>query len=99
VRSPNIAETRRFADRREAYWKEINDIIGMEIAPADLIHHAPAFAGHVNLARYLALYEAYEMTLPYSSRSTRWRRGSSSGAAAATPPGTAWSAWRPAATG
>ena len=32
-------------------------------------------------------------------RSTRWRRGWSSVAPAATPPGTAWSAWRPAATG
>ena len=34
-----------------------------------------------------------------SRRSTRWRRGWSSIAPAATPPGTAWSAWRPAATG
>ena len=34
-----------------------------------------------------------------SRRSTRWRRGWSSVAPAATPPGTAWSAWRPAATG
>ena len=57
-------ETRRFAHRREAYWKGIDEIIDMGIAPADLIHHAPAFAGHVNLARYLALYEAYKMTLP-----------------------------------
>jgi len=34
-----------------------------------------------------------------SRRSTRWRRGCSSVAPAATPPGTAWSAWRPAETG
>jgi glyoxylase-like metal-dependent hydrolase (beta-lactamase superfamily II) len=34
-----------------------------------------------------------------SRRSTRWRRGWSPIAPAATPPGTAWSAWRPAATG
>ena len=34
-----------------------------------------------------------------SRRSTRWRGGCSSVAPAATPPGTAWSAWRPAATG
>ena len=34
----------------------------------------------------------------YSRRSTRWRRGWSSVAPAATRPGTAWSAWRPAAT-
>jgi hypothetical protein len=37
----------------------------MGIEPADLIHHAPAFAGHVNIARFLALYEAYKMALPY----------------------------------
>jgi hypothetical protein len=57
-------ETQRFADRREAYWKGIHEILEMGIAPSDLIHHAPAFAGHINLARYLALYEAYKMTLP-----------------------------------
>ena len=34
-----------------------------------------------------------------SRRSMRWRRGWSSVAPAATPAGTAWSAWRPAATG
>jgi hypothetical protein len=59
-------ETRRFVNRREVYWKGINEILGMDIAPSDLIHHAPAFAGHVNLARYLALYEAYKMTLPFA---------------------------------
>src|SRR6266852_1405246 len=59
-------ETRRFADRREAYWKGIREILEMGIAPSDLIHHAPAFAGHINLARYLALYEAYKMALPFA---------------------------------
>jgi len=59
-------ETRRFADQREAYWTSIRQILEMGVAPADLIHHAPAFAGHVNLARYLALYEAYKTALPYS---------------------------------
>jgi hypothetical protein len=59
-------ETRRFTKRREAYWKSIHEILGMQIAPSDLIHHAPAFAGHINLARYLSLYEAYKMTLPFA---------------------------------
>jgi hypothetical protein len=59
-------ETRRLAQRREPYWKGIREILDMGIAPADLIHHAPAFAGHINLARYLALYEAYKMALPYA---------------------------------
>jgi hypothetical protein len=57
-------ETQRLANRREAYWQGIHEILEMGIAPADLIHHAPAFAGHINLARYLALYEAYKMSLP-----------------------------------
>jgi hypothetical protein len=59
-------ETRRFAQRREPYWKTIHEILDMGIAPADLIHHAPAFAGHINLARYLALYDAYKMALPFA---------------------------------
>ena len=41
----------------------------------------------------------YQSQLRTFEESTRWRRGCSSHALAATPPGTAWSAWRPAATG
>lgn len=59
-------ESRRFEHRREAYWAGIQEILGMGIPPADLIHHAPAFAGHMNIGRYLALYEAYKMALPYA---------------------------------
>lgn len=58
-------ESQKFAHRREPYWQGIQDILAMGIEPADLIHHAPAFAGHVNIARFLALYEAYKMALPY----------------------------------
>jgi len=59
-------ESLRFAHRREPYWQGIQDILAMGIPPADLIHHAPAFAGHMNLGRYLAIYEAYKMALPYT---------------------------------
>jgi len=59
-------ETRKFDHRREAYWKGIQQIVEMGISPSDLIHHAPAFAGHMNLGRFLALYEAYKMALPYA---------------------------------
>lgn len=59
-------ETRKFDHRREPYWKGIQQILEMGIGPADLIHHAPAFAGHMNLARFLALYEAYKMSLPFA---------------------------------
>ena len=59
-------ETRKFDHRREPYWKGIAQIVEMGISPSDLIHHAPAFAGHMNLGRFLALYEAYKMSLPYA---------------------------------
>jgi hypothetical protein len=59
-------ETRKFDHRREAYWKSIRHILNMGYDPADLIHHAPAFAGHMNLGRFLALYEAYKMALPFA---------------------------------
>lgn len=59
-------ETLKFDHRREPYWEGIKAITEMGISPADLIHHAPAFAGHMNIARFLALYEAYKQTLPFA---------------------------------
>lgn len=56
-------ETGKFSHRREPYWKGIAEIIDSGYTPTDLIHHFPAFAGHVCLGRYLALYEAYKMVL------------------------------------
>jgi hypothetical protein len=56
-------ETRKFANRREPYWKGIDEILKMNYTPPDLIHHFPAFAGHVCLGRFLALYEAYKLVL------------------------------------
>jgi glyoxylase-like metal-dependent hydrolase (beta-lactamase superfamily II) len=41
----------------------------------------------------------YTASCGRSRTSMKWRREWSSNAPAATPPGTAWSAWRPAATG
>ncbi|HTC29442.1 MAG TPA: class I SAM-dependent methyltransferase [Candidatus Acidoferrum sp.] len=57
-------ETKKFDARREPYWGAINRILEMGYDPADLIHHAPAFAGELNLGRFLALYEAYKLALP-----------------------------------
>ncbi len=59
-------ETRKFDHRREPYWRGIQQILEMGISPSDLIHHAPAFAGHMNLGRFLALYEGYKMALPFA---------------------------------
>ena len=56
-------ETRKFEQRREPYWQGVRDIIDMNYEPADLIHHFPAFTGHVALGRFLALYEVYKQTL------------------------------------
>lgn len=59
-------ETKKFDGRREAYWDGIRRILEMGYDPADLIHHSPAFAGHMNIGRYLALYEAYKIALPFA---------------------------------
>lgn len=59
-------ETAKFNARRGPYWESIRHILGMGYDPADLIHHAPAFAGQMNLGRHLAFYEAYKMALPFA---------------------------------
>lgn len=59
-------ETAKFESRRIPYWNAIDEILQMGYSNADLIHHAPAFAGHMNLGRFLALYEAYKMALPFA---------------------------------
>lgn len=59
-------ESSKFEKRRGPYWESIREMLSMGYEPADLIHHAPAFAGHMNLGRFLALYEAYKMALPYA---------------------------------
>jgi hypothetical protein len=59
-------ETKKFDHRRDPYWQGLQKIVDMGISPHDLIHHAPAYAGHMNLGRYLALYEAYKQTLPFA---------------------------------
>lgn len=56
-------EVKKFSHRREQYWQSISEILGMGYAADDLIHQYPAFAGAQNIARYLAIYEAYKMTL------------------------------------
>ena len=55
-------ETKKFAHRREPYWQGIQQILQMGYPPEDLIHHFPAFTGHVCIGRFLALYEAYRLT-------------------------------------
>ena len=67
----------------------------------DFSRNTPAagFPGRASVGRRAVRRTSTAASCGRSRRSTRWRRGWSSVAPAATPPGTAWSAWRPAATG
>ncbi len=56
-------EYTKFDNRREPYRKSLAEIQEMGFTFYDYIHHNPAFAGHMNLARFLALYETYKKTL------------------------------------
>ena len=56
-------ETRKFADRKKPYYEGLAEILSLGYEPEDLIHHFPSFVGHMTLSRFLALYEAYKMTL------------------------------------
>ena len=52
---------RRFAKTDKDFFAGIHEILEMNIPPVDYIYHFPIFNGHVNIARYLALYEAFKM--------------------------------------
>ena len=56
-------ETRKFAGRKPRYYEGLTEILSLGYDKEDLIHHFPSFAGHMTLARFLILYEAYKMTL------------------------------------
>ena len=56
-------ETRKFADRKPEYYEGLAEILSLGYASEDLLHYFPSFVGHMTLARFLALYEAYKMTL------------------------------------
>jgi hypothetical protein len=59
-------ETAKFDHRREAYYEALQVLVKHAGDPANLLHHFPAFCGHVTLARILCLYEVYKMTLGQS---------------------------------
>lgn len=56
-------ETAKFAHRRGPYYEALPKIIEAAGSSTDLLHHFPAYAGHVTLARFIFLYEIYKMTL------------------------------------
>jgi Methyltransferase domain len=56
-------ETRKFAGRKAPYYEGLTELLSLGYGQEDLIHHFPSFVGHMTLARFLVLYEAYKMTL------------------------------------
>ena len=56
-------ESMKFDYRRESYYKGLETIKSLGYEFEDLIHHFPAFVGHMGLSRFLGLYELYKKTL------------------------------------
>ncbi len=56
-------EERKFEAVDARFHASIEEIIALGFSPRDYIHHFPCFTGHVNLGRYLFLYERYRQTL------------------------------------
>ncbi len=56
-------ELRKFASRKSAYYDGMKEIMTMGYETSDFIQEFPAFTGHMTIARYISLYEAYKMTL------------------------------------
>lgn len=56
-------ETAKFEHRREPYYEALPRVLELAGETPNLLHHFPAYTGHVTLARFLFLYEVYKMTL------------------------------------
>lgn len=56
-------ETKKFAFRKAPYYAALSEILSLGYEKEDLVHHFPCFVGHMALSRFIALYEAYKMTL------------------------------------
>jgi hypothetical protein len=56
-------EYTKFDGSRGPYRKALDEIKKLGFDIDDYIHHNPAFAGHMNISRFLALYETYKQTL------------------------------------
>jgi len=51
----------KFEESAKDYHAILDRVLSLGFDTKDLLHHNPAFVGHVNLARFLALYECYKM--------------------------------------
>jgi hypothetical protein len=56
-------ETAKFAQRQLPYYEGLEVIRSLGYDLEDLLHHFPAFVGHMTISRFLALYELYKQTL------------------------------------
>src|SRR5258705_2426847 len=63
IKSGGQFELRKFASRKSDYYEGLQQILSMGFDASDYIHYFPAFAGHLTIARFISLYEAYKMTL------------------------------------
>src|SRR5262245_34381841 len=115
VEYPDLPRTGRLALRLEAAGIDLASVTDVVLTHMHMDHvgeqgEGPAASGPAGTrsgcrgrvlggARFLPRVHAAGVPGCASVESTGWRRGWSSVAPAATPPATAWSAWRPAATG
>lgn len=56
-------ETMKFSNRKDSYYKGMQEIKNLNYEMEDYIHYFPCFTGHMTLSRYLTLYESYKSTL------------------------------------
>lgn len=56
-------ENRKYEKLRPEYIKGFEEIMALDFDRTDYVNHFPAFIGHMTLARFLQLYEAYKMTM------------------------------------
>jgi len=54
-------ETQKFSHRQDTYKQGMKFIEDGGYGLDDLIHHFPAFTGHMTLSRFLTMYEVYKM--------------------------------------
>jgi len=57
----------KFKDIDKEFHKNMNEILNLDIPKINLIHHFPVFIGHVNLAKYLFLYDLYKKCFELSA--------------------------------
>lgn len=57
-----VLESQKHAALRPEYERGFAQSLNLGFDTTDYINHFPAFVGHMTLARYLSLYEAYKMT-------------------------------------